>query len=91
MYLAYQIDIIHAMYQSDDKYSNDDGITFKEQMIKSSSHYKEITICARINLDYFSAKDKYIEIFRLSDGHEEERVYDFRIRFVISSNRSPKC
>ena len=67
------------MYKSEDHYFNDDGITFKEQMM-NISQFKEITICARINLDYFSAKEKYVKIFRLSDGNEEEKVYDFRLR-----------
>ena len=79
--IGYQIDIIHTMYQHEDTYFNDDGITFKEQMIQNSSQYKEITICARINLDYFSEKEKYIRIIKLSDGNEEERVFDFRLRF----------
>ena len=81
MCTAYQIDVIQTMYQSDDNYQNDDGITFKEQMIKSSSQNKEITICARINFDYFSVKEKYIRIFKFSDGNEEQRVFDFRLRF----------
>ena len=68
------MDVIHTMYQSEEDYFNNDGITFKEQMM-NDSQFKEITICARINLDYFSAKEKYIRMFRLSDGKGKEKYF----------------
>ena len=70
------MDVIHTMYQSEEDYFNNDGITFKEQMM-NDSQFKEITICARINLDYFSAKEKYIRMFRLSDGKGKEKMSKF--------------
>ena len=84
-YLAYEMDVIQTKYKSEDDYSDDDGITFKEQMV-NNSQLKEMTICARINLDYFSAKQKYVRIFRLSDGNKMEKVYDFRLRLFMSSH-----
>ena len=59
-------------------------------MIKNVTRFKEITICYRIQMDFFTIIGDYIPIMELLDGggwvngvevkKYQERTIDFRIR-----------
>ena len=67
------------------------GLTLRREMIPTPTKYKEMTICLRIKMDYFTVTSNYIPILELLDGGGlkngvevepfKARTIDFRIRF----------
>ena len=91
MFLGQLLDVFHTKYNLDSKFLiGQRGLTFKQQMIKNSTKFKEMTICFRIKMDFFPIIGDHIPIVQLEDGggYEngvlvkkfQERKIDFRIR-----------
>ena len=66
------------------------GLTLRREMIQPPQRFKEMTICFRIKMDFFTIIGDYIPIIDLLDGGGwvngvevkkfQERTFDFRIR-----------
>ena len=90
--LGQVLDVFHTKYRLDTEFlSGQRGLTFKQQMIKNSTKFMEMTICFRIKMDFFTIIGDYIPLFELLDGGGwengvlvkkfQERTIDWRIRF----------
>ena len=63
------MDTFHTSYKLDTEFEQGlRGLTFKKQMIPTSTKFKEMTICFRIKMDFFTIIGDYIPLFELLDG-----------------------
>ena len=85
----------HTKYKiKDDFPEGQRGLTFKEEMIPTPTKYKEMTICFRVKMDYFTIIGDYISLVELLDGggwsngvevkQFQERTISFQIRWIYS-------
>lgn len=90
------MDTFHTSYKLDTEFEQGlRGLTFKKQMIPASTKFKEMTICFRIKMDFFTILGDYISILDLRDGggwvdgveveQFKERTFDFRIRDPLTN------
>ena len=86
------MDVFHTFYNLEtDFIVGQRGLTLKREMIQPQKKLKEMTICFRIKMDFFTIIGDYIPIIDLLDGGGwvngvevekfQERTFDFRIRF----------
>lgn len=85
------LDTFHTFYNLEtDFIFGQRGLTLKREMIQPEQKFKEMTICFRIKMDFFTIIGDYISIIDVLDGGGwvngvevekfQERTFDFRIR-----------
>ena len=85
------LDTFHTFYNLEtDFIIGQRGLTLKREMIQPEQKFKEMTICFRIKMDFFTIIGDYIPIIDVLDGGGwvngvevekfQERTFDFRIR-----------
>ena len=91
------LDAFHTFYNLEtDFIVGQRGLTLKREMIQPQKKFKEMTICFRIKMDFFTIIGDYIPIIDVLDGGGwvngvevekfQERTFDFRIRCQNNSS-----
>ena len=85
------LDAFHTFYNLETNFIvGQRGLTLKREMIQPQKKFKEMTICFRIKMDFFTVIGDYIPIIDVLDGGGwvngvevekfQERTFDLRIR-----------
>ena len=77
------LDTFHTRYNIEESFpSAQRGLTFKRPMIENATKFREMTVCFRIKMDFFTIIGDYMFLVDMIDGGRTERVLDFRISDV---------
>ena len=85
------LDVFHTNYTLNDEFKTKyRGLTYKRQMIDEQVNLEAVTICFRMQMDFFTSIGNYIEIIEMKDGYQTnngkdkgDRVVEFKIRWYL--------